>query len=538
VASIPGSIGAMAVDPGATSTIYLSARDQGLYKSDDGGDNWHLLSASPRTGAVFHHALKIDPIQTNTIYYGTDQGLHISQDWGVTWSVSLGLGNLAIRDLVVSPAPSRILALASSAFSTVADLYESTDRGASWVLKANGLDGERIVLDPFNANVIYLYGLKCHVAYKSTDAGLSFAPSDSGTPTDGLSCPSGSLAVSGPTGTMIHLSNPNALLATAGGSGIFRSVDAAVNWSLSGDGISSWIGSDVAVDSLNPSTIYLAADSGGIFKSTDGGLTWFEVRGQPGARLIAVDPFDSNHVLAWVSGEGLLECHDAGVDWQNISSRLPPPPGGMASVRRISFHRALRGTIYLSTSGGGAGIIKSADGGSSWRISSAGLTNDNVFTSVVVYPSSASVVFVGTGAGVFKSTDGGDNWSLQIATSGLSVSSMAIDELTNPPTLYAAGSGLLYRSDDLGETWIQTGGRPNTFEIATDPASPGSLFAVSASLFSYSIDWSPDGGMTLLSLTDGLGHPALGKMAIARSTPQVLFVVSLNHSILRLATGP
>ena len=565
--TIPWGTNAMAVSPNNSSIVYASLETNSfastVVKSVDGGGTWTVLASAPSMNigtlvSALHAALLVDPRQSDTVYYGTDHGLFISRDGGLSWSQSVnGFApfDTAFRDIVVHPAdPSKILALVGNLY---ASLYQSTDGGNSWNLLYTGsisnqpcVSAERIVPDPFNVNIIYLYGLLNRPVYKSTDGGRTFAASDSGM--GGSDACSQGGGFSQPTGMMLPLmSAPGTLLATVGGVGIYRSLDAGQSWSLSSSGISGLFGSDVAVDLQSPTTVYLAAEGGGgLWKSLDSGLTWNQVK-SGSVRHVAVDPFDSSHILAVVTDEGpLLESINGGGVWQNVTSRLPQ--GVSAFLLGLSFHPARRGTIFV----GGAtspvsepvGLMRSIDGGMNYVLSNAGLPATSApRTQVAVNPRDPDMLFFGTTAGVYKSIDGGNSWSLKTSGmfAGSPISSISVDAQMNPPVIYAAGVasgfGVLHKSVDLGENWTRVGVTINLDPraVSVDPSSPNSIFLVSNS---GSAGWSPDGGVTWLPLTNGLGHPLLtfnGRgMVIARSSPQVLFVISIGHSILRLVIGP
>jgi photosystem II stability/assembly factor-like uncharacterized protein len=502
-----------------------------------------LLASSPvitvgsRT-AVLHNPLTVDLRQSATVYYGTDHGLFISHDGGVTWSQSsngISASDAVVADVSADPADtSRVFVLIGPSTSTTVNLYETTDQGKSWTLLASGLDAQRVVPDPTTATTLYLYGLLTHAAYKSVDGGHSFAPSDAGLPV-GAASSAFSL-----NGTFIPLSaTPNTSLLTIGGLGVFRSQNAAASWSFASDGISAWFGVVVAFDPTVPTTVYFGAGNlGGIWKSTDSGITWVNLR-RDEPHAIAVDPFNSSHVLIAAFDEGLIETQDGGTTWRKVTT-LPPPPGGSAILSGITFHPNQNGTIFISAAGGGVGVLKSTNGGSSWTIANSGLTTDQATSAVVVSPQTPGMLFLGTASGVFKSTDVGTSWFLK---TGTVTSLISIDAKVNPPALYINGA----RSTDLGETWNTL---PNAGIVVADPSTPNSVFTVTAS-FDSSIPstarWSPDAGTTWFPLNTGLGQPFLtlgfagladNGIALAPSSPQVLFVASTANSIMRLAVGP
>jgi photosystem II stability/assembly factor-like uncharacterized protein len=506
------------------------------------GSTWALLPGSPKTGQILHNALEVDPNNPSVIYYGTDQGLFISRDAGQSWTASASgilSTDTSIRDLVVDPAnTSKILMIAGSPTSVAVDLYQSTNGGASWSALAKSLDGERIVPDPSDANTIYLYGLQFHAVYRSTDGGATFSPSDGGMPSGSSGV---SIIVSGPTGSMIILNDsPRTYLATEGY--IYGSPDGQ-NWTLSVQGISGYLGSAVAVDPTNPRTLFLTTlDGGGIFKSTDNGTTWTQTYFGGDAHAIAVDPFDSTHVLAAARSQGLMESHDGGLTWSQITNLPAPPTNQTVYIMGISFHPTMPGVILISTQGGGVEVLRSTDGGASWQIANSGLPSNDCYSPVVVSPTDPKTLFLGMFGGLYESTDLGNSWSLA-GLSGDQVYGLAIDGKATPVAIYASylvpgvwTSGL-DKSLDVGATWVNL----NTDgAVVVDPSSADSLFLMGSS----TVSWSPDGGQTWMPMSAGLGMAAIGyngwdwSYAVARTPPQALYTTSSNRSLFRFVTGP
>jgi hypothetical protein len=98
-------------------------------------------------------------------------------------------------------------------------------------------------------------------------------------------------------------------------------------------------------------------------------------------------------------------------------------------------------TVYAGLKN--AGIIKSTDGGTSWKAINTGLPSGVSVTTLVISPTNPSTLYVGTNQGVFKSSDGGKNWR---AVNPLPpVTTMALDPQT-PSRLYAvAPQGIVER---------------------------------------------------------------------------------------------
>lgn len=69
------------IDPNNLKTIYVCGMN--LHRSDDGGNKW--TSVAPNTVHADHHALWVDPKDSNHILTGCDGGLYQSRDRGATW---------------------------------------------------------------------------------------------------------------------------------------------------------------------------------------------------------------------------------------------------------------------------------------------------------------------------------------------------------------------------------------------------------------------------------------------------------------------
>ncbi len=555
----------MAVDPQNYSTLYLSVPGDGIFRSQDSGSTWNLLPSSPITTAasnagILHAAILVDPTNTSKIYYGTDHGLYISQDSGATWTPSANgivSTDVSIRDIVSDPvAPTTIYVLAGVDNNTARDLYRSTDGGASWTALATNLDALRIVPDPNTASTLYAVGFACHAVYKSIDAGMTFTASDSGTPTSGNSCYSGPILVSGSSNdTMIPLaSSPGSFLLTVGGSGIYKTQNAAQSWSFSSQGISGWDGMEVAVDPKTPTTVYFGAlNSGGIYKSIDTGHTWSYISPAQ-ANAIAIDPFNSSHIVVAsfgpdASNTGLLESLDGGSTWTNVSSRLPSPPASTyVLILGVNFYSGKEGVIFVSTRG--EGMVRSTDGGQTYAADNNGLSSTNIGGCLAVNPTNPQMLFIADSVGTAVSIDSGNTWvETKVSPPPFNEAcNLSVDVKANPPVLYNFGN----KSSDFGNTWTRIAppvAGSSISAIIVDPSTAGSIFAIVSLNSISSLYWSPDSGITWYPCPNGdLGMDAIEPAgwnnltgegwAITQTSPQVLFVPSWTNSVWSYEVGP
>ena len=198
-----GQIGAVEVHPENPNRVYVAALghpfgpnpQRGVFRSDDGGENWEkILFASDTTGAIdielntenpdeMYAALWRAERKPWTIISGAakENGLYKSTDGGDTWKkLSNGLpqGLTGKADFAVTPAdPDRVYAL-FEAPDEEEGLYRSDDRGESWSLVSDtsGLMNRpfyftNITADTKNPDKVYVGNVRYWV---SVDGGKTF----------------------------------------------------------------------------------------------------------------------------------------------------------------------------------------------------------------------------------------------------------------------------------------------------------------------------------------------------------------------------
>ena len=202
------SIGAVELDPNdPDNTIYVGTGEpwprnsvsigDGLYKSNDGGNNWKKigLENSERIANII-----VNPENSNEIYVAVlgalwsdsnERGVYKSNDGGETWENILFLNNsTGCADLAMDPSNPKILYASMWEFRRTAwsfnsggdnsALYKSTDGGVNWSKIHNGFpEGKlgRLAIGVSKSNPNTLYTVieseknEDKGLYKSTDGG-------------------------------------------------------------------------------------------------------------------------------------------------------------------------------------------------------------------------------------------------------------------------------------------------------------------------------------------------------------------------------
>jgi len=240
----------------------------------------------------------------------------------------------------------------------------------------------------------------------------------------------------------------------------------------------------------DPLTYYIGASSGGVFKSSDGGTTWDPVfDDQPALSIgaLAVAWSDPNVVWAGTGeafvrsnisiGNGVYKSTDAGRSWTHMGLDKSGRIGRVAIDPRDpeKVFVAAMGHCYGPQKE--RGVFRTKDGGKTWEQVLFVDENTGCFE-IAMDMKNPRILFAGMwpieihtwgrtsggpNGGIWKSTDGGDTWK-RLAGHGLPEPPIGKVGLaisySNPSVVYAlmeTGSpnrGVLWRSDDGGETWI------------------------------------------------------------------------------------
>ena len=157
------------------------------------------------------------------------------------------------------------------------------------------------------------------------------------------------------------------------------------------------------------------------------------------------------------------------------------PPGG--SVEHIAVAPSDPSTIYvtLDNRAGDAGVSKTTDGGAHWADASTGLVNPFLLNGLVVDPTDADRVFIGSFDGVQRTVNGGGSWTTPSTDlNGAVVEDVAMNP-NNPDVLYAATqNSKVWKSTDGGDNWQpKASGIPTTTvrHLSISASNPSVVYA-------------------------------------------------------------
>ena len=430
----PFFIGDVLVDPVDGNTLYASAVGGcGVCKSTNGGASWSPAGATglPTVFGISNVAIgmAIDPTAPTHLFAGSPEGVFSSTDSGVTWtSINANLSTLAISALeLTSSSPASVIL----AYSTTADAASLTRLNGGVTpfspltspLVADDSGGiVSIVVDPTDGGIIYVLGGKqsgqrCPTLYKTINGGSAWTEPLTNAATSGITTGTclGSMTMDPATSTTLYLA---VTYGSGGGSipiGIYKSINAGVNWTAANTGISNVAVNHIAVSALDANILYASA-GGAVYRSANAGGTWANVTSNlplfssGGIGRLVIDPANDAVVFA-ATPAGVFVTANAGGAWTARRGGWPTVNGVFHSVRALTMDPSAPTTLYASPASPspgpigflgeaalGAGLMKSTDSGVTWV--SAGAELAGVFVRHVAID--GTTVFAATNNGVFR----------------------------------------------------------------------------------------------------------------------------------------
>ncbi|MFT5143252.1 MAG: ligand-binding sensor domain-containing protein [Rhodothermales bacterium] len=317
---------------------------------------------------------------------------------------------------------------------------------------------------------------------------LAAAPAQSQDHWRQVNGPYGGTIVSGMTMT------PEGLFASTVG-GLFRSNDAGATWELDTDGVTVSGIDTRALIRLSDRSSLLATYGGGIYKRAFGSDTWVQANSPDGWVRDLVEAEDGTIYAATI--RGILRSDDGGTSWRAMSVA-----DRSLNIRMVATQGSL---VFAATS---EGVYKSDDRGFTWDWASAGMTT---FDTDLLFVASNGDLYSGTspitgGCTLFRTRSSGRFWTcVQPQKDPIRAGGMAEDEQGR---LYFGGYRFVYSSDDEGSTW-----KPVATTTTTVHGIAASGSNVIAGTYGRGVIRSGDRGGTWQVANDGL-QSAISDMAV------------------------
>jgi photosystem II stability/assembly factor-like uncharacterized protein len=456
-----GKIG-VAVAPSDSARVYalIEARDGGLFRSDDGGENWERASAARvlRQRAWYYATMTVDPTNADVVWF-PQVNLVKTADGGKTLVSVKGLNHGDNHDVWIDPTDTRRIIVGNDGGVNL-----SSDGGRSWFAPS-------IPLAQFY-NIDADERIPYHVGGTMQDWGTSSGPAyvlrgngapnvadfyvvgggEAGDFVFDRQLP-GHIYAGEYSGYISHYQE---------GSGQTRNVSIYPH-NMSGHGAEEakyrfqWTAPIVA-SAYDPQVLYHGANV--LFRTEDRGVHWHAISddltrndkskqkwaGGPltgdntGVEVydtifsIAESAFDKNQI--WVgTDDGLVQLtRDGGKSWSNVTpAKLPQ----WAAVEGIAASRKDAGTAYVVVDARRHDdthpyLFRTRDYGKSWEQLGKGLPADQHLFVLREDPTDANLLYVGAERGVFFSRDGGasfDDLRLNLPATGVADIEVRHDDL-------------------------------------------------------------------------------------------------------------
>lgn len=269
-----------------------------------------------------------------------------------------------------------------------------------------------------------------------------------------------------------------------------------------------------------------------VMRSTDGGSTWVEiVRGVGGVgqalARFGVAPSDEHVIYLTTRGDGVLKSEDGGTSWRSANSGLTDLNLQEIAVSPLSADVAL-------AAGGLGGMFRTTNGARSW----SAIGGFGRVTSMTFLPDGSHVLAGDARGHVTTLRDAGaTKGGVVTLARGDPVTAIAAGTAPDSDDIVfaATASGRVFRSDDGGRSFAPRGrGLPDdevrSLELSPEHARDATLWA---STWHSGVFRSRDGGKTWTPMTDGLTtDPSADKVGLPHFRSLAAGVDSSGHTSL------
>jgi photosystem II stability/assembly factor-like uncharacterized protein len=502
-----GDVRSLLVDSRQPDTVYLGTSSGKIFKSVDGANSWTpLYPGIGRNGFVVDTLVQY-PGEADHIYAGA-WDLY-SEGGGLFESKN---GGLTWTQITLPQASTAIrgLAICQSEPSymivgTLSGAYVTSNGGRVWT-RVGGRDllkARSVAIDPYDYRILYVGTWR--LAYKSIDFGKTWIRLNKGMPLDSDIF---SISVNKQDSRIVY---------SSACSGVYRSGNRAQSWKrlrILRDkfSIRTHI---VFIDPTNDKRVY-SGTTEGLFVSENEGRTWKRLSAKNvTVNTVEVDPRDRRKILIGTEYRGILKSVDGGLTWRDsnkgfvhkkVSWILPDPGVG--------------GRYIAGVMSGAGGLYSYDERSSSWSLShiEPGLR----VLSFLILPETLGKL-AGTTQGVYWQRARSEKWiKMKGSIARRTVYSLELDPAN--PVLYAGTDQGIYRTSLEAMNFRMPSGcrlSPKTWCIAAPATSPGLIYAGT----SLGLLRSYDTGTTW-NVISAYGLPErvlIGALAVSPSDKEHLF---------------
>lgn len=307
-----------------SGTGVLAATSHGVFSSGD-GTAWSDSSTGITNLTLA--GLAASPVDANTLFAATDQGVFRSLDAGISWlrcsESKQTLSVLALQD-------GRTFLAGTSDGSVL----RSVDSGGHWIAVSRGIPGVRVsILASRATGSTMVYAGTDGGFAVSNDAGLTWEPRNIGlVATTPVGSPTPRIEIAA---FLPDPATPGTVICSLLGQGFYTTENDGNRWTPLQSSIGTpWIDS-LAVDK-ETGQFYAGTDTEGVYVSQDGGTKWSRASSglstilSPSGAVNTIAVASDGTLYAGTQARGAAISRDEGATWQRLNSGLPD-----LTVRRI-----------------------------------------------------------------------------------------------------------------------------------------------------------------------------------------------------------
>jgi photosystem II stability/assembly factor-like uncharacterized protein len=379
-------------DPKSIDTVY--ALNTGMLRSTNGGKDWTLLPATHGD----HHGLWIDPTDPTHLINANDGGASVSLDAGKTWSTQDNQPTAQFYHVATdNNFPYRVYGAQQDNSNLTTDSF--SDQGvitASNWFPAGGGECGFVVPDPRNTNIIYSSSENGIVRF---DKHAEISQDISAWPIDNSGHPASELAhrFNWTSPLMLSPHDPDVLYAAS--EAVWKSTDHGHSWTI--------ISPDLTRNDRDKQQA-----SGGPLTKDITSVEYYDT-------IFALTESPLKKGMLWIgTDDGLVQTTlDDGAHWNAVTPANMPQ---WSSIDMVEPSHYDAGVAYVAADRHKLDDIKpyaykTTDGGKTWTSIVNGLPDGAVVHAVREDAVRRGLLYAGTERGVFVSFDDGGHWqSLQL----------------------------------------------------------------------------------------------------------------------------
>ncbi len=397
--------GNITVDPANPDIVYVP--NVAFYRSEDGGKTITVVRGAP--GGDDYHQVWIDPENSSRMVLSTDQGTTVSLNYGRTWSSWYNQPTAQIYHLITSDAfPYAIYGTQQD--SGALGTFSRTDHGKitarDW-FPSGASEAGYIAIDPKDPNILYLSGTYGDVS--RFDLRTSFSQDITPWPVRNFGLEINMRKYRDPWVPVLVSSPADHKSLYLGTQYVMKTTDGGLNWETISPDLT---GASPTRKAEGPPTVANSKERGyGV--------------------VFALAPSSLNADLIWAGSDtGLIHVtQDGGKSWKNVT------PNGLSDWSMVSMIEASRfdpAEAYVAVNrhildDQRPYLYRTRDYGASWQLVTDGLAAPAFLRSVREDPQTPGLLFAGTEFGIYVSFDDGNHWQpLQLNLPTTSVRDMVI----------------------------------------------------------------------------------------------------------------